>query len=362
MNRLAAGISSRAVAPGILRASGRAIQYLMRATFSTSLAAPLPASLPVDVGGPLTVVDTGNKVSQSGGELLTGGNTTTSDPIVQSPAFVRLVGRAFFVRFNSIALRAFAGWFNGTAQLEAADVDTSGRVYINGTALTGLFTQAFATYYDLAIVLRTAGAFVFVRGGIYTTWTLIWAGNAGTTSPLKASIVAINGTSSQKWDDFRVLDLGLYDARFATDFGLATARLSGPAAGATAQSTADALIEWTTPTTPTVTSNVRFRKVDASNYWEVRYSTTGFALFEVVAGVPTSRASDATANANGARFVVIAEGAVIKGYSNNVLRWTYSSATGFQTATGVEVSVLAGGGVISELVAWPRFVTLPGGV
>lgn len=145
---------------------------------------------------------------------------------------------------------------------------------------------------------------------------------------------------------------------FDTDDGLATDTHNGSvAAGTTFIHEADMLLEFTATTVPSAgNASIVFRAFDASNYWQVSVFSSGvFSLFEVVAGGYVSRASTGSGTVgNGHRVVVIAEGTTIRGYSDNVLRWTYASATNFATATAGDVFSLGTGGVASDLKTWPR--------
>lgn len=351
----------------VLLGSGRALRYLLRATFTTDIAAPLPASLPIDVGGPLTVVDTLAKMSISNGVLNLGTGTGLADPGIWGPPLSRVSGRAVVCRIAIAAtgiVRRIGFDDTGSGDIRTSMYFAGGteiRVYDHNTQIASLGTYAAATY-DVVVILRASGSFILIKGGAFTNWTLLWVGvtDIGATvypASIYQSALATNGGTL---DNLRALDLAPLDARFATDYGLATNRLTSPAAGATTTSTADAVIEIVTNVMSASTSHIYLRKQDASNTWRISYNSGLFSLVEVVAGTPATRASDATANANGTRFVVVMEGNVIKGYSNNTLRWTYSSATNFQTATGVEVLTLNGS--ITELVCWPRTLSLPGGV
>jgi hypothetical protein len=128
-------------------------------------------------------------------------------------------------------------------------------------------------------------------------------------------------------------------------------RLLNPTAGATFAHPANTRIEFTVAALP-VSGNIDlfFRKQDATNYWRVAVGSTGnFTLLEVVAGAGTTRGTANGVMSSGHRVVIIATGSVITGYSNGVLRWTYSSASNFATATTGEISSLGTGGSISVL-------------
>lgn len=331
----------------------------------------LPALLPTDVGGPLTVTDTLNKMSQSGGMTVIGTGTATGDPGEWGPAVARKVGLALLATFMPVStpVRQIGFDTNTSGVLVTGIYFVAGgeiRAY-DGTAATGnIATYGALVVYQVAVILRNTGSLILIRGGAFVNWTLIWVGILDTgASVFPAHTPPTNaGAAGSTLDDFRTIDLAPLDARFASDYGLCTNRLVSPAAGATTTSTADAVIDFTMPTAPTAgAASIRFRKQDTNNYWQLDIQSSGaLTLYERVAGTPTLRANAAASVADGYRYIVVTEGTTIKGYSNNTLRWTYSSASNFQTQTAVEVASLGTGGVMSELICWPRTLSLPGGL
>jgi hypothetical protein len=201
--------------------------------------------------------------------------------------------------------------------------------------------------------------FYLIRGGIYTNWTLLYVSNTGTTA--KAPVLNFFDESGTALDNFRVLDLAPLDSRFASDEGLATARIASNSAGDTIAQQADALVEQTLTAATGVDKDLYVRWVDDNNTWIVRQNQAGSTvkLIEKVAGVETSRGSTATTytNAVAYRHIAICEGIVIKVYVDNVLKITYSSAS-FQ-ATAIMAKGAAAG---AELKSYPRTLSLPGGV
>ena|GEM_PF-3438788 len=368
MNRLSAGISGKTASAGILRATKQGLLYLLRATFSQDMAAPLPASLPIDMGGPLTVTDTENKLNVSGGKLQVAGGKTT--PVWADPAFaesstrVRVAGQAAFFTVTPTAVSGSGilfGWTGSTTLTTnisgfRMQSTTLMQLMILGATAATLAPLVNGVEERFGVVSRSIGAF-YVRweGG---RWVLQWVDNVTAYAPQRVAVS--NNSAALTIDEVKVTDL----ATFATDAQVYTNRLVSPAVGATMISTADALIEFTVTTLPSSSAiDTRIRKQDALNFFVVSVSSTGGLLLrEMVAGVLTTLSNAAAVMANGHRVVIVQEGAVIKGYSNNVLRWTYSSATNFQTQTGIEVQTLGTGGVLSELIAWPRYPVLPGGI
>jgi hypothetical protein len=86
--------------------------------------------------------------------------------------------------------------------------------------------------YEFLIGASKVAAGLFIRGGDYPNWTLLWVYPPSVRTKYYPAVG--NHNSAFTLDTFRVLDLALYDARFASDYGLATSRLVSPAAGTTA--------------------------------------------------------------------------------------------------------------------------------
>lgn len=123
--------------------------------------------------------------------------------------------------------------------------------------------------------------------------------------------------------------------------------------GATFTHPANGVIALTATALGSTSSNLRFRILDANNYWRVAWDNTGaYSLLEYVAGAPTTRASAAGVVSAGHRIVIAFNGTTITGYSGGVQRWTYASAANYATRTD-GVQFFAGtSGVISDLSTW----------
>jgi hypothetical protein len=353
----------------------RVSAYLVRAAFAVDRAAPLPADYRATAGR-LTILDTESKLSISGGRLQVAGGRATpvlGDPGLKQVAptnvgFGRVPGRAFLHKSN----RTTSGgtWRTGWSISAVATSPTTGvlhnadqtmNIIVNGSAAvaTGQ-SMALNTEYDLAYVLRATGCFILINGGAFSAWTLLWVTNVETQGAVWGHLA--NNNSVGTWGDYRIVSqLG---APLNSDYGIATQRLVTPAASTAFTHTADAHIEATVTTLPSAgTIDLRFRQQDASNYWQVTISSTGaLTLNEVVAGTPTQRATAAAAVANGNRVYLVLNGSSIKAWSNNVLKWTYASASGFATATGGLLNSLGTGGVVAEAISWPMLPPFPVGV
>lgn len=332
--------------------------YLLRDDFNTDQSAPLPASRVCEPGpGTLTIVDTNNIISVSSGSLVINGTPAVSDSW-RTSSFARSAGLAMFLRIltrTAFASNPRAGWGALASSPVLGTTLTSATVFsflLVGTTVDSVTLGA--GIWDFAWVLRSTGIFLFARVGS-GSWKLYWAEPVDTTTPLYAKERHPTAAASNYSEDFvRVMNLS---APFDSDYGLATQRLAGTRSGGdTFTHEANCLIEYIVTTLPAAgTDDINFRAQDASNYWQVSISTLGtIILYEVVAGVPTARATVATVVSNGHRVVIIADSTTIRVYSNNVLRATYSSASNFATATSGSLASLGTGGSISDIVSWPR--------
>jgi hypothetical protein len=352
------------------------IPYLLRDEFTTDAAAPLVSPRTCEPGpGTLTLVQTDGQFSIVSGKLMfpAQATPTTSDQGFTAGGLARTAGRALMLTAN-LAVQTngpVIGWHKAADINWASANGPDGRAAFyfqsdistvasgNAQTNTGAVFST-ATDYQLALVLRATGCFALIKGGAFVNWTLLWIDAAGVAATLYPTFTNYTGVGTL--DSFRVVDL---PAPWSTDYGIADQRLAGArSAGDTFTHSANGLIEFTaTNIGGGNTSEILFRMQDASNNWDVvAHSSSDFQLYEQVAGVYTQRATAAGVLANGHRCVVVFDGATIRGYSNNVLRWTYSSATNFQTATsGKVLSLATGGGSISDIVAWPRNPSMPAG-
>lgn len=133
----------------------------------------------------------------------------------------------------------------------------------------------------------------------------------------------------------------------------------GTSAGSTATAPSADFVTYISLTTLQTggTFEYRFRIQDANNYWRVTVNTSGdIDLSEVVTGTPTSRASSLAVVADGETIVIQAYGTTINVWAD-ANRDTYTSATNFQTATGVELESLGTDGVVAAVDLYEYYPT-----
>ena len=336
--------------------------FLLRDDFLVDVAAPL-ASPRTCLPGPetLTMVQTDGQFSISSGKLTFAAQMTPAwgDQAAYSAVQARVAGRAVLGKINASGALGMFGWDVNQAALpsEAIYLDGSNNlsVWLPGPASAVVGAWAQSTDYSLAVVMRTTGTFMFIKGGAFTNWTLIWVEATATGTRYAAFL---NYQLAGTFDNFRVID---FPAPFATDYGLATQRLAGSVAqGTTFVHEANCVIEFVMTTLPVGDVTLfSFRQQDANNRWYVNIGATGtIGLVEYVAGVATGCGSvGAGSVANGHRLVVVCDGTTIRVYSNNVPLITYSSASNFATATVGAATYIPASSAVSDIVSFPRTLT-----
>lgn len=318
--------------------------------------------------GAWNVTDSGSKLSLSGGDLAVSSTTGNSDPkLVGTDGFSRAAGLAMLcdVVVSATTIGGAPGFANGAGgtslthrvaprpSLPVSCYETSG----SPVNVPDQFSAGARV--STGIIVRSAGAFylAYASGG---TPTLIWVAASDVNGNLFPCWNALTAGSNPKLGPVRVVDLSKLDARWASDYGIATQRLAGARADGDAFShTADCLIEHTIDTLPASgTVDLEFRRQDASNLWKVSIGSTGaINLYERVSGTDTSRANGTGVTA-GSRIMIIAAGNTIAMFAGSTQKGsTYSSASNFNTRTSGRLALPSG--AASNVVAWPRTVTLP---
>lgn len=363
--RVRRGSQSRIVIPSyaqIREYIDTGVEFLFRDDFTTPESAPLTSPRTAEPGpGTGTVIDTGDNLDIVSGDLVNSGIAGSNDPRYATGSIARAVGLAMVAKSFNTSNRNAVGFHStqGDALMIGWLVTSSGvllRVYDNGTLISFASGNVSAdTDYDMASIARSEGGFYAIRGGSeFSDWTLFWVGKLNTTDPLYAVWTATTGTGLL--DALRISQL---PAPWDTENGIATQVLAGArSASDTFTHEADCLIEFEMTTIPSGSdAEIFFRVQDASNYWMIRLTTSGrLQLHEVVGGTPTQRKGTGSGVLqSGERIVIVVDDEEIKGYHDNTLGWTYSSAANFKTETSGELDTPGGGGgTISEIISWPR--------
>lgn len=155
-------------------------------------------------------IDTNNVMSITGGVLsIVNGGVGASNPEIWYAGINRTLGTILIVDVMTDIVSNVGqfGW----------DSDQSGGlqncVQIGGTGIvvianTGapivIGSKSNSTTYKFALILRSNGLWVFVKGGAFTTWTFLWTDSRGNTSSLFPSLGSNSGGTVVRYDNFKV--------------------------------------------------------------------------------------------------------------------------------------------------------------
>lgn len=341
------------------------ITYLFRDTFTTAASAPLTSPRTCEPGpGTMTITDSANKLAIASGKLTCTGKTTNeADPTAVSvDTFARVRGLCTLGLWNQGATQSKLGFGNNAGStaspLVHAIVPSNTSLY-TATALDEMLmvsTITTGTDYQYAIVLRSPGAWYFVRGGAqYPDWTLIWVDGTTTTTPLRLAVGPWTADADYKIDYMALTQLA---APWDNQNGIALGITASPATGAQILMVADGIVEFTWTPASSEVMEFDVRRTDADNRWIIRCDQAGgtIKLIERNAGSETERATYNIAWTVGAarRLVVSCLDQEIRVYWTTYLVLSYTSASFNKTATLAAVAGFATG---ANLISWPRTFT-----
>lgn len=351
--------------------------YLLRVDFSTDDATPVASPYAGEVGS-VTITDTTNTLSVSGGELVPSSAANVArDPWVREvTGFARAAGRALLCRFlrpgafGSAGNSPLIGWHN---TLSTPDVgQTYGVIFpansgsaalgSDGAGLLLSDTLSNDTYYRVVVVLRSAGFFLLIDD------KLAWVGRNGTEGTLYPGVSARIASGRQaKLDYLRVRDLG---GSFGSDYGIAlvhTSALNGSDYTAAANGIFDLAV--TAPASLAGEAGLKFRK-NGGDYWKVNLNSSGDLVVQryasdVAQGSPVTLASGVISGSATRTIRVITNGANMEFYTLSGSSWTKrgSTQTDSHLSANTGISPVAdgswtgGGGAPGQLDAFARSST-----
>lgn len=339
-----------------------AIEYLLQDEFTTPDDAPITSPRTAEPGpGTLYVNDTGSDLSMGGGEVQSTGGTDWNNPSLSYDSGLSRAAGIFVyadipnrgtVRQSISIVPTKGGRPTGT-QSDSLHFMSNNKVYIYESSSATIIDDGDYnnTSFELGIVVRSVGAFFVMKGGPYTAWTLVWITAQYSQATIYPQLGLLdNGVSA---NSFRVAQL---PTPWDTDNGIATDSIASPIATDTFTHEADCLIEFTVDTLPSAGNYIviYFRIQDANNKWYILIDNGSLRFYEIVSGSPTLRGEALSVLSNGVRIVAICDDETITFYYNNTQAFSYASAVNFKTETDGEISQLAGGAVISNLITWPR--------
>lgn len=339
--------------------------YSLRDDFTTDAAAPLGNPLIADGTGQWVHIDTGNKVTKSGGALvksgMTSGGTNTTDPREYFQS-TRVGGRAFAVKANCSVDRMVLGWFNdNTADQNnnalALQTLSSGFFVLNPGTVAGSVNfgaEATSTDYQFMFVLFDSGGVIFRKGGDSAAWSILAIFSEGTAATVYATLSGFGVTNAYTVDTGRVLN-ALLSSAFQSASNLSTFTDTTLALGDNWTGAADAFTEIAF-TLPAGVANdeaaiLRFHWTDDNNCWKAyikrNAGNTAWDMLvdSVSAGTPTNRLT-VTGVGTPDLLRVRHVGSLIDCYTRAAGVYTKRGAQvniSFQNTTlGVEISGVAG--------------------
>lgn len=368
----------RALLPRIGR-----IPYLLHDRFHTSRAAGAVNGTVAEPGPGIRVAtDTDSKLTIAGGVLNLAPHSTPAwgDPGLWYAAFARTSGQVLLGIINiSVDGQAQFG-FDDNQALDLASgnyfyFDGIGNLYVRIGAApwnvkVGLYSTS--TKYELAIVLRTAGAYHFIKGGAFTEWTLVYIDSAQVTTPLYPA--AVTNSATYTADNIRIPDMLwlptplAYDTFTRANGAIGTSEMVGPDSQAVAARTwvnrigttqiaantasasalvgGIAIVTVDTGTIDTIMTaettraggNVGtvLRYADTANYIYAMHDGTNAKLVKRVADAETDVISAVAAYAAGAEICVVSDGTSFQLFYNNAKIGATSVIADASLQTGTE--------------------------
>lgn len=223
------------------------IKYLLRDEFTTALAAGSVNGTAAKPGpGTRAVVDTNSKLSIAGGLLtFATGGAGGSDPRIYYAQITRVAGRLLLAKVMIIdeGIRIGLSRLSGSPRMAIMafttglniQVDTDDSNYIT----VGSYVKTIE--YEMAVRLRANGHQVWIKGGAFTNWNLLWAADRRSNNPYPTAAV-IDTSSPLTIDDIRIPDVLWTPTPLASDaFTRANAALGLTGGGAVEESGGDGL-------------------------------------------------------------------------------------------------------------------------
>lgn len=371
-------------------------KYLLNDTYRNNKSSGSVNNTDTDRGKRL-VTDTENKTSISDGRFeISGGKTSPSwsDPLVYYRPQKRESGKILIFKGVRIGQTQNAGL--GFSQSTGGDpanrqaifyfADTGPRLFCpTGSIGPSVATWAIDTSYDLAIVLRSTGAFFFIKGGVWEEWSLLWVSSSGSTSKLYPIGESRNVTIG--WDRVVIPNYFWIPSPLVSD-GFSSLLLSdglGHSEGITrGLGKGGNNLEWEDDTGDwNVSGGVAFsgssgggfdeirridvnninvvisiklvwssgdggiivRYTDGSNYIKLLHNGTNIKLIKVVSGSETTLINAATTYVSNAVLRLICLGTLFKVYYNNVRIDSDKTISDSILQSGTEVGIFVKDGV-----------------
>ncbi len=341
------------------RNPSRQINYLLEDDFriAASLAAgSVNGTLATDGVNVRTVTDPSSKISISG--LLSFATGADINSGLWYTNHVRTTGRAMV---TSVIIPDALGDIQTGIDVNASGIIQDGFRFLasnirgqDAASTRVIGTYATGTRYQLAIVERTSGYFMFVKGGTFANWTLLWISSTTTTATLfpgfmvnlttspfsvdfvriPDEIISIAPSASDSFnrangaigstDGLAVPESGGGSLSWREDFGTWVISSNAAKAATLTSSTGIATIDAGSPNV-IVTANltraalfvgIALRFLDANNFIYIYKNFANVNVARVVGGTPVTLTSTAAAYVAGAALTVSAIGSKFRVYYN----------------------------------------------
>jgi hypothetical protein len=386
------------------------IRWLLRDEFTTALAAGSVNGTNAEPGpGVRTIRDVETLITVSSGWLNLPQLTTldwTREDIVYPQPITRKSGTILLNKFKaSTATFAISGFVTSTTPALGSFAGVENVFYIGNTGFyivpsVGSIAPVLIydnTVYNFGLVLKQIGCGYFIKGGIYTNWTLLYLNNLKNTATLYAAF-ANHGTGSCNATSFRIpttlwLPTPLLSDGFGSIFGVADgaghAETTGLGSGGSGLFWTQQLGTWANAagvasctvldvgagigiaTVTLLTADVLYscvlgyvagsggvivRYADATNYSYVVNDGTNVKLFEVTTASAypgTQRGTAVKAPAAGARLIVDVSAAACRVYYNEAFLYAYATLA---DTTAVKVGMITDntGNTFNDAVAYAK--------
>jgi hypothetical protein len=240
MNLFASSLPHREGEPDLLRIltlqRRKGVDYLLRDEFITNRAAGAVHGTAAEPGpGTRAVVDTNARISITGGKLTFASGEAANDGLWLD-LVSREAGRLLAAQVSTTANTPGIGW-DTNQSLNIRDrlqLGYSGALYVNVDGGANLSVGSYAgTDFYVALVMRAAGMYWFIKGGNFAKWTLLYLSSAGSTA-MYPGIQSVGSTPNFSADFLRVPKrkwlpaLLAYDSFTRADGALGSSETRGP--------------------------------------------------------------------------------------------------------------------------------------